>query len=526
MNGLDKKWHRACDSIESTMKAIHCDFGANYRVSGMADVEAQPGSLREADSNSTRALPASRTGRIPRVARWLGLAVVMFGGLLLGTASMRGAELMAHWPLDGDGANLARAWDSGWVEGTVLTVPGRIGQALQFDGDPTNLVWVNSSEAFALTSFTLAAWVNVPGPFTPGWQTILEHNRNGNNWYGLWRSGSEIDRFHFRWGTGARSVNFNGTITPGQWYHLACTFGDGVATLYLNGELDRIVTPALAPSYAPTNSPITIGANLADAEGFPGIIDDVRIYDGVLSHQEIGALALITPVPIAITQQPTPVTAMVGTEASLTVEVSGTTPSYQWYKDAATPGDPAAAIPGANRPTLSFDPLQTTDAGDYQVIITNSVSSVTSVVATVIVTADTVPPGIVSVLALGDATRVIIIFDEDVSPGTAENPGHYAITHDTAAVDVLAASLGTDGYSVMLSTAPMQPATRYTLSVSGVTDLAVPPNPANTTRTFTTAAVVGRWELDEPFGGAIATDSSTLRTARSIASKRRCRFPR
>ena len=247
---------------------------------------------------------------------------------------------------------------------------------------------------------------------------------------------------------------------------------------------------------------------MADAEGFPGIIDDVRIYDGVLRHQEIGAIALITPVPIAITQPPTPVTAMVGTEASLAVEVSGTTPSYQWYKDAATPGDPAAAIPGANGPALSFDPLQTTDAGDYQVIITNSVSSVTSVVATVIVTADTVPPEIVSVLALGDATRVIVIFDEEVSPGTAENPGHYAITHDTAAVDVLAASLGTDGYSVMLSTTPMQPATRYTLLVSGVTDLAVPPNPANTTRTFTTAAVVGRWELDEPIGGATATDSS------------------
>jgi hypothetical protein len=54
----------------------------------------------------------------------------------------------------------------------------------------------------------------------------------------------------------------------------------------------------------------------------------------------------------------TPVAAMVGTEAGLAVEVSGTTPSYQWYKDAVTPGNAAAARPGANRSTLWFDPLQ------------------------------------------------------------------------------------------------------------------------------------------------------------------------
>jgi hypothetical protein len=490
------------------MKPIIHECVASSVAVGRTIAEAQIWSRLQAARDLMRTFSSGRSERLLPAARCLCVVLLTVVGLLFSGTAGRAAELVAHWPMDGDGVNMVHWWDEGMVEGTVLTVSGRIDQALQFDGDPNNRVTAPVSNTYALTSFTLAAWVNIPGPFTPGWQTIIEHDRGANNWYGLWRSGNATDRFHFRWGSGNRSADFNGAITTGQWYHVAATYGDAVATLYLNGEVDRVVSPAAAPSLAPTNSELRIGANLAGGEGFPGIIDDVRIYDGVLSHEEIASLALVTPVPIAITTQPASVTAMVGTVTNLSVEVAGSTPRYQWYKNAVTPGNPAAAIPGANSPTLAFDPVQTTDAGNYQVIITNSISAQTSVVATLIITADTVPPEIVSVLALGDATRVILVFDEPVSSDTAENPGNYSINNNTTAIGVLAASLGPDGHSVMLTTASMRQATEYTLLVSGVTDLATAPNAANTTRTFTTAAVLGNWQFNEPFGSATAIDSS------------------
>ena len=259
------------------------------------------------------------------------MAGLTLGCLLFSGLASHAAELVSHWPLDGDGANLARSWDVGMVEGTVSTVPGKIGQALQFDEEPGNSVYVEVSDTFALTSFTLAAWISIPEPFTPGWQTILEHDRFGNNWFGLWRSGNATNKLHFRWGNDARSADFDKAITPGQWRHVACTYGEGVATLYLDGELDRTVSPAAAPSLGSFNSAVRIGSNLDGAEVFPGAIDDVRIYDGVLSHEEIGALALVTPVSIAITEQPASVNAMVGAATDLSVIVTGTFPKFQWY---------------------------------------------------------------------------------------------------------------------------------------------------------------------------------------------------
>jgi hypothetical protein len=448
--------------------------------------------------------------RLRQPAGWPGVVGLLLVALMLGSGTANhAAELVAHWPMDGDGTNLVAPWDTGALEGEVLTVPGRIDQALQFDGDPNSHMWVWPSDTFALTTFTLAAWIHIPGPFTAGWQTILEHNRNGPNWYGLWRSGSAnaTNRLHFRWGA-AGAADFIGTIAPGQWHHVAGTYGDGVATFYLNGELDRIVDPAAAPSLAPVNTELRIGANLAGGEGFPGIIDDVRIYNGVLSHEEIIELALVTPAPIEIIQQPLSVTAMVGDAATLSVAVTGTIPRYQWYKDPVTPGDPAAAIAEATSATLVFDPVQATDAGNYQVIITNAISAQTSAVATLTVTADVVPPDIASILALGDLSRVIVVFDEPVNPGTAENPGHYGIDTGTAVIDVLAASLDPDGRSVLLTTAPMQSNTQYTLLVSGVADLAEPPNTANTSRTFLTPDVLGNWQFNEPSGSTVAADSS------------------
>jgi sugar lactone lactonase YvrE len=80
-----------------------------------------------------------------------------------------------------------------------------------------------------------------------------------------------------------------------------------------------------------------------------------------------------------ITSQPQSQTATVGSSVSFTVGASGSAPlSYQWTKN-------GTAISGANSQTLSFASVQSSDAGNYAVTVSNSAGNVTSNTATLTV---------------------------------------------------------------------------------------------------------------------------------------------
>ena len=88
----------------------------------------------------------------------------------------------------------------------------------------------------------------------------------------------------------------------------------------------------------------------------------------------------------SITTQPQNQTATEGGSATFTVVAMGTAPlSYQWYFNTNTP------LADRTNATLTLNPVQTNDAGGYSVIVTNSLGSVTSVVATLTVTSSNTP---------------------------------------------------------------------------------------------------------------------------------------
>lgn len=74
----------------------------------------------------------------------------------------------------------------------------------------------------------------------------------------------------------------------------------------------------------------------------------------------------------AISEQPESQSAIEGVDVVLSVKATGIpAPMFQWKHDGVD-------IPGANAATLSLDPVQLTDAGDYQVIVTNTSGTVPS----------------------------------------------------------------------------------------------------------------------------------------------------
>lgn len=76
--------------------------------------------------------------------------------------------------------------------------------------------------------------------------------------------------------------------------------------------------------------------------------------------------------PPILLAQPESLAVPLGATAAFGVAVDGTAPlSYQWYRD----GEP---LPGATRPILAFDEVADTQAGAYEVVITNPEGSVRS----------------------------------------------------------------------------------------------------------------------------------------------------
>ena len=99
-----------------------------------------------------------------------------------------------------------------------------------------------------------------------------------------------------------------------------------------------------------------------------------------------GELLGYTP---GITAQPQSLNVNVGSNVQFSVTATVTTPAptYQWYQN----GQP---FNGATESTLSFNNARTADAGDYTVVVTNELGSVTSDVAKLTITAapTTSPP--------------------------------------------------------------------------------------------------------------------------------------
>ena len=92
----------------------------------------------------------------------------------------------------------------------------------------------------------------------------------------------------------------------------------------------------------------------------------VNVNKGLLSDAATLAFAP------AITTQPSSSTVISGGAASFSAVATGTSPfAYQWKKD-------GSSISGATSSTYTIASTQTTDAGSYTVVVTNSAGSVTS----------------------------------------------------------------------------------------------------------------------------------------------------
>ena len=210
--------------------------------------------------------------------------------------------LVGYWTMDGKTTNWStnQELDSSGngntgtlvnMSQTTSPVLGKIGQALNFNGT-NQYVDVSNQSHFALSTYTISAWVNANAvPPVGSWWTILSKGDNGpfhiqtqsNTSCG---SGGE---FGVGWNTGSWQDICSGIVpVVGRWYHVVVT-SDGLnVVLYVNGVQKG--TKALGTPNQ-NSYDVAIGTNLETGGRYwNGLIDDVRIYNRALSAADVARL--------------------------------------------------------------------------------------------------------------------------------------------------------------------------------------------------------------------------------------------
>lgn len=220
----------------------------------------------------------------------------------------------------------------------------------------------------------------------------------------------------------------------------------------------------------------------------------------------IGASGPPASATVTFTNQPQNVVTTVGRTATFTAQArSDSRPIvYQWEKN-------GVALFRANASTYTTPALVAGDAGaQFRAIAYIAGGSVTSAVATLTLSSDVTPPAVEQVGALGDpltgqASSVIIRFDEPVDQASATNLANYRI--NGGAIAISGAVLQPDLRSVRLSTATLSPGVPYALIIRNVADRSPVRNAmSEVTRSFQVSNLVLHLAFDNPAQPAL--DSS------------------
>ena len=170
-------------------------------------------------------------------------------------------------------------------------VSGRAGNGLDFDGN-NDYLDCGGSSSFEINQITVACWVNTTE--SAAYRQLVCKNYGG----GLYSYSLSLNNLRpavYLGGTSNEGWHqaFS-SLTPGQWHHVAFTYDGNKLIIYINGSVDRVISPITGTVNPNSGTPVWIGSR-SDIGGreFDGILDDVRIYNRALSPSEIILLSKI-----------------------------------------------------------------------------------------------------------------------------------------------------------------------------------------------------------------------------------------
>jgi hypothetical protein len=283
--------------------------------------------------------------------------------------------IVSWWPAQ---TNAFDAIDSnhGTLLGNTTFGPGRVGQAFRFDGSG-DAVRVGNPANLQLQDFTIETWIKRSDSAiaTHGTHTTAVFFSYGSAGYGfgIFDDGrlflSRIDLDNVTLNTGVTDTN--------NFHHVAVTKSNTTVVFYIDGV--AFPAPPYNTIYTFTTQAAVGARGDTLDDGFLGIIDDLAVYNRALSAPEIlaiynadGSGKCKLPRPPVIVTQPASRTNYIGDTVTFTVSATGDPPlNYQWRFEGNN-------LSGRTTSSLVLNNVQTNNAGNYSVLVSNAVDSVLS----------------------------------------------------------------------------------------------------------------------------------------------------
>lgn len=211
--------------------------------------------------------------------------------------------LVGEWLFSGNANDTSGNSNNGVSTGAVL-MADRFGYAnsAYYFPDSTTYISVPDNSTLWFTSVTVSCWIYVPSTSvfaTAIGMPLTKGGSNGNPMFNIYYF-SDTNKFRFDVGTGVVSSDGiapdSDGVSRNTWVHFVGTYDGATIKLYLNGVLNKSYNYSTGLN---TNNGmnLTFGQRnyapyLPGDNNFPfkGCLDDVRIYNRVLTDSEITAL--------------------------------------------------------------------------------------------------------------------------------------------------------------------------------------------------------------------------------------------
>lgn len=220
--------------------------------------------------------------------------LILVTNLLFSANSFAGIidNLVAYYPFNGNANDAGHNAFNGTVIGATLTTDrmGNSNSAYFFDGVDDAISLNNHSLLTGASALTLSAWIN-PNTISLSYQEIMVNGTND---------------FLLRLDSGGKIVacvnnsdclaTGQGVINTNEWFNVLYTWNGtntGTQSIYIDGI--EITSGTANQTSVRDSGDAWIGSFVAGTswgrEYFNGILDDIRVYDRVLSYEEIQEIA-------------------------------------------------------------------------------------------------------------------------------------------------------------------------------------------------------------------------------------------
>ncbi|MDD2775473.1 MAG: LamG domain-containing protein [Gallionella sp.] len=223
------------------------------------------------------------------------------------TANANG--LIANWSFDDCTANDSSSnGNNGVINGTISCQQGKKGQAMIFNGSDSFIKVPNSPSLNPDKQLTISLWMR-PDDLSRNWYTILHKGGAGTNClsnreYAVFLYGTNRSLYQMAAGDNAcQEFGFkDNVVSTGQWVHYVgiVDLTNHIMKIYINGQLSA-QQPINRNSFTKNSASLLIAYTEENFGYFKGALDEIQLYNHVLSDAEIANLYQVSYTNVAST---------------------------------------------------------------------------------------------------------------------------------------------------------------------------------------------------------------------------------